>query len=206
MSKMAKQNQPRVLFVVLGTAIILVVVWVTWKPATLTSEVRAEPAKNVRWWYPLPPFVEPTPRAHPVRPPATVTSEVEASNVPSDIDIPIVPSPIPRSERDEFNSLTVRTFSPAPINFKTLAVVDVDRLLIAYPPGSDSKEERSKVLADIQRAVTICASVHDFAVVFDRTGKSLNGVPTVLIAADPFDLTDEVAQQLAYLRPADSIR
>ena len=187
-----------------GTAIIFFVIWITWKPESSTSQARAESTEDIRWWYPLPHFVEPTPLLHPVRPSPTDASEAHVTSAQS--DMPIIPSPIPRFERDEPNSLAIRTFSPAPIGFKTLAVVDVHRLLIAYPPGSDSKEARAEVLADIQRAIAICASAHDVVLVLDRAGKSLNGVPTVLSAADPFDLTDEIAQQLAYLRPADSVR
>ncbi len=121
-------------------------------------------------------------------------------------DPAIVSLPVQRLGCDDPNSLAIRTFCPAPVNFNTLAVVDVDRLFAAFPPGSDSTEARAKVLADIQRAVAICASAHDFALVLDRAGNSLNGVPTVLSATDRFDLTDEVAQQLAYLRPPDLVR
>ena len=205
MNRPVKRSQSRIVFVMVRVVIIFVAVWMTWKPRTSTLEGRAESAKDVRWWYPLPRFVEPTPFRLPVRPsPAAALEEHFSTSFQS--DMAAIPSPIPGPVHDEFNSLAVRTFSPAPIDFKTLAVVDVDRLLTAYLPGSDSKEARATVLADIQRAVAICASAHDFVLVFDRTGKSLNGVPTVLGSADRFDLTDEVAQQLAYLRPTDSGR
>ena len=198
MIKLVKEYRARIFFAMLAVAIIIVAVWVTWKPDTAKPKA-ANAAEDIRWWHALPPFTEPTPFADPVRPASTATPETIVSNVHA--ETPTISSPIARSARDEPNSLAIRTFSPAPIDFKTLAVVDVERLLIVYPPGSDSKEARAQVVADIQRAIAICASAHDFALVFDRAGESLNGVPTVLSAAGAFDLTDEVAQQLASLRP-----
>jgi Skp family chaperone for outer membrane proteins len=121
-------------------------------------------------------------------------------------DEPETVSPIAQSKGEDFNLLSIKTFSPAPISFQTIAVVDVDRLLLAYPLSSDSKEARVRLLADIQHAIAVCASAHNFTLVLDRGGQSLTQLPVVLSAADPFDVTDEVAQQLAYVRPADPSR
>jgi hypothetical protein len=49
------------------------------------------------------------------------------------------------------NPLSLRKFSPAKWLPESIAVVDMDKLLLAHPPASDSPEARADAINDIQR-------------------------------------------------------
>ena len=72
----------------------------------------------------------------------------------------------------------------------------MDKLLLVHPPVSGSPEARANAINDIQRATALCATAHDCVVVLDISGKSRKGIPLVMSAAETFDLTEEVMQQL----------
>lgn len=70
------------------------------------------------------------------------------------------------------------------------------KLLLAYPPTSESPEARANAITEIQRATESCAIANDCVVILDVSGRSLNDVPLVISFAEGFDLTEEVIQRL----------
>jgi hypothetical protein len=75
-------------------------------------------------------------------------------------------------------------------------MVDMNKLLSIHSPASDSPEARTNAINNIRQAIALCAAAHDCAVVLDLSGKSENGIPFVISAAETLDLTDEVIRQL----------
>lgn len=88
--------------------------------------------------------------------------------------------------------------------FQTIAVVDLDRLLTVYPPANDTQEARAEMIRKFERTIATCVAKHHFAIVVDRTGKSLGGSPFILNAEGAADLTEEVLKELNLLIQAQS--
>ena len=94
------------------------------------------------------------------------------------------------------DSLSLRTFPTPSSHSLTIGFVNVNRLLATYPPTDDSKEARAEAITDFQHVIACRAEAHDCTIVFDISGRSLNGVSPLLGAEQSFDLTEEVLDQL----------
>jgi len=92
--------------------------------------------------------------------------------------------------------LSVKSFSPAPIELWSIGIVDVARILSLHPSKADSMEARAEEIRKIQLAVAARAEAHNLVLIFDSSGQTMNGVRAVLSSAQSFDLTEEVIQQL----------
>ena len=138
-------------------------------------------------WGPLPslPPQRPLPSLSPSLSPAADTSATTIAKIP-------IPTPTLTADP------TVLYLRKVPFLSGQLeiGVVDTDRVFTFHPPDSDSPEARAKAILAIQRATASCARAHRCGLVFDISGHSLNGIPVVLNAAEPLDLTDEVNLQL----------
>jgi hypothetical protein len=91
------------------------------------------------------------------------------------------------------NLLSIKKF---PLFTMQIAVVDGDRLLTVHPPISQSAAARADAINEIERATAACGAAHNCAVVLNRSGRSLNGVPIDLYSDEQLDLTDEVVRFL----------
>ena len=94
------------------------------------------------------------------------------------------------------DSLSVKSFPTPSFQSLTIGFVNVNQLLATYPPKSESKEARAEAITEFQHVIAGRAEAHDCIVVFDISGKSLNGVSPLLAAVQSFDLTEEVLDQL----------
>jgi hypothetical protein len=138
------------------------------------------------------PSLSPQKPLSPISPPSPSTVVAEATATPE--ARLLVPQPT-RTVRPTVLYLHKLPFFRGPP--EAIGFVDTDRLLAAHPPASDSQEARASAISDIQRATASCAIAHECAVVVDISGKTVNGVPFLLSAAEILDLTDEVMQRLA---------
>ena len=76
------------------------------------------------------------------------------------------------------------------------AVVDLDRLLAAHPPATNSAEARATMVQHIKQIVAARAAAHYFTLVFDISAKDSKSIPFILNADEMPDLTEEVLQEL----------
>ena len=86
------------------------------------------------------------------------------------------------------------------MGFTAVGVVDLDRLLAAHPPGTNTLQARKRVLRDIKRIVAVRATANDLGLIFDISGQSLTGAPFILATNGVPDITDEVLQELSQPR------
>ena len=135
----------------------------------------------------------------------------EAKQIATEPETPFVPktSPSPHTlvASDPLTTSTPYTAlaTPQPLSSRrldirgvpTIAVVDVERLVVAMVPNPEATEMRAKTIQAIQQAIANRAAVYNLTLVLDISGDSLNGVPFVLSASGVFDLTDEVHEELA---------
>lgn len=99
------------------------------------------------------------------------------------------------------NSLALKFYPPD--RFRDgIGIVDVNYLLKAHFPPTNSPAERTQAVDEIQRVVTSYAVLHGLVLVFDSSGESLNACPVLLSGAERFDLTAEVEQRLAQANTA----
>jgi len=98
--------------------------------------------------------------------------------------------------RRSADSLSVKSFPTPSFQSLTIGFVNVNQLLTTYPPKSESKEARAEAITEFRHVIAGRAEAHDCIVVFDISGKSLNGISPLLAAVQSFDLTEEVLDQL----------
>lgn len=182
----------RTLFGCLLASLSVVVVYQTMDPPSFETVV----SNNLRHAEPPPISVEPEisgmPGASIATAPITLASRVPPesetrSSFSKAIPVSIVQSPTTKAPR-------------SPSESRGLAGVDFERLLAGALPSEASESARAETIERIKQAVATCVSAHDFALVLDTSGKSINGIPVVMQADGIFDLTDEVRAELRRAR------
>jgi hypothetical protein len=94
------------------------------------------------------------------------------------------------------NPVVGRPPDPSPPGARAFAVVDVQRILVALARSRPREKFDTAMAGEIQQAVAALAVERNLDVVFDRSGRSKNEVPAVLVSPSTADLTDAAIQRL----------
>ncbi|MFL6516077.1 MAG: hypothetical protein ACJ8M1_13750 [Chthoniobacterales bacterium] len=192
---MNRTKHRRALFLATIFAALSVWVLIILTKPTAPQPVRGSASIDPRvHWPPLPPLPEFTKYHSPAGSPEVSVTDSAIGEALSQ------PDPLPDSQHLSRGAdmLSVKLSSPVPVRLISLGVVDVALVLTIHPPKTNSTEARLLAIDEIRRAVAFRAEAHDLLLIFDSSGETRNGVRAVLSAAPPYDLTQEVIQQLGH--------
>jgi hypothetical protein len=171
------------MLIVIGIVVFLFIVFMRDRPRRRISAGSSFP-------------VEATNRAAsvPVTPPAdTDRPAALSSNSPVD-------SAVLRDESNGSGHGPLVSPGSLPVDFMggtAFGVVDLERLIAARQPGTNSPEARARMIGDIRRIVAARARAHGLAFVVDISARSSSGAPVVLATNGVPDITGEVLEKLS---------